>query len=95
MSDNKEPIQPVVEEHSDLSPITFLGRLRNYFLAGVLVTAPISITVYLTYSFLMFVDSKIVRLVPEKYNPDYYLPFSLPGLGLIIVILFFIIIEGV
>lgn len=81
-----------VEEVVEIPKTTFLGRLRNYFLAGILVTAPISITIYLTYSFLLFVDSKITRLIPPQYNPNEYLPFSLPGLGLVIVILFFIVI---
>lgn len=65
-------------------------RLRGYFLAGVLVTAPISITLYLTWLFLVFVDSKVTPLIPDQYSPDNYLPFSMPGLGLVIAVTFFI-----
>lgn len=67
-------------------------RLRGYFLAGVLVTAPISITLYLTWLFLVFVDSKVTPLIPVQYNPNTYLPFSMPGLGLVIAVTFFILV---
>jgi uncharacterized membrane protein len=63
-------------------PASLLGRLRAYFLTGVIVTAPISITIYLVWNFLAFLDG----LIPARYNPETYLPFSLPGLGLLIVL---------
>lgn len=62
-------------------------RLRAYLFAGVLVTAPIFITFYLAWLFVTFVDSKIEPLIPAKYNPETYLPFAIPGLGLIVLIL--------
>ncbi|MCI5060501.1 MAG: DUF502 domain-containing protein [Alphaproteobacteria bacterium] len=89
-TDNPQP--KADEEGHDAGKLTFWGRIRTYFLAGVLVTAPISITVYLTWVFLQFVDNKITPLIPVEYNPNTYLPFSLPGLGLIIAIFFFIIV---
>ena len=61
-------------------------RLRNYFLTGLVIAAPISITIYLTWSFIHLVDEWIKPLVPAQYNPDTYLPFSVPGVGLIIAI---------
>ena len=64
------------------------ARLRAYVLAGVLVTAPLAITAYLTVSFLLWVDAGVGRLVPARYNPDTYLPFSVPGIGLLLVIVF-------
>jgi uncharacterized membrane protein len=78
--------------HIDMPKVTFWGKLRNYFLAGILVTAPISITIYLTWTFLQFLDNKITPLIPEAYNPNTYLPFSLPGLGLIIAVTFFVLV---
>jgi len=65
---------------------SFIGRLRNYFLAGILITAPISITVYLSLLFINFVDRTVTPIIPEKYNPETYLPFGIPGLGLIIAV---------
>jgi uncharacterized membrane protein len=64
----------------------FVGRLRTYFLAGILVTAPIGITVYLAWLFISYVDSRVTPIIPAKYNPETYLPFSIPGLGVIIVV---------
>ena len=70
----------------------WLTRLRNYFLTGIIVTAPIVLTIYLTWQFIDWVDSQAIPLLPVKYNPENYLPFSLPGLGLVIsvVILTFV-----
>jgi len=63
-------------------------RLRNYFLTGIIVTAPISLTIYLTWLFIDWVDGRVTPLVPAKYNPESYLPFGLPGLGLVIMVVF-------
>jgi len=61
-------------------------RLRSYFLTGLVVAAPIGITTYLTWSFVGWVDSWVKPLIPQSYNPDTYLPFSLPGVGLLFAI---------
>lgn len=62
-------------------------RLRNYFLTGIVVAAPIGITIYLTWAFVHWVDSRVKPLIPRIYNPDSYLPFSVPGVGLLFAIL--------
>ena len=62
----------------------FFARLRTYFLTGFVVAAPIAITVYLTWWFVSLFDSWIKPYVPDIYNPDNYLPFSVPGVGLIL-----------
>ena len=67
--------------------VGFAARFRAYFLAGILVTAPIGLTFYLAWLFISFMDEKITPLIPHKYNPESYLPFGIPGLGLIIAIL--------
>ena len=59
------------------------SRLRAYFLTGLVVAAPISITIYLTWLFVSFFDDWLKPLVPIVYNPDTYLPFSVPGVGLV------------
>ncbi len=64
----------------------FWGRIRGYFLAGVLVTAPLGITGYLAWVIVEFIDHSVTPLLPAKYNPETYLPFSLPGLGVLILI---------
>lgn len=62
-------------------------RLRNYFLTGIVVAAPIGITIYLTWTFVHWVDSRVKPLIPHVYNPDNYLPFSVPGVGVLFAIL--------
>jgi uncharacterized membrane protein len=63
------------------------SRLRNYFLAGILVTAPVSITFWLVWKFVTFVDNRVVPLIPPEWNPGTYLPFDVPGLGLVVSII--------
>ncbi len=63
-----------------------LWRLRNYFLTGIIVAAPMGVTLYVTWAFVSFVDSSIKPLIPDAYNPEKYVHFSLPGLGLIIML---------
>jgi len=63
------------------------GRLRNYFLAGILVTAPASITFWLVWKFVTFVDNRVVPFIPPGWNPQTYLPFDLPGLGLVVSVI--------
>lgn len=62
-------------------------RLRNYFLTGIVVAAPVGITIYITWTFVHWVDSRVKPLIPNVYNPDNYLPFSVPGVGLLFAIL--------
>ena len=57
-----------------------------------MVTVPISLTVWLALEVLAFVDSRVVPLIPDRWNPDTYLPFSIPGLGLLILVVFLIIV---
>ncbi|MEM8915756.1 MAG: DUF502 domain-containing protein [Pseudomonadota bacterium] len=76
------------------TPHRSLGsRLRGYLLAGVLVTAPISITLFLAWQFLNLVDKWVETLLPAQFNPETYLPFSVPGIGVLVVI-FFLIFVG-
>jgi len=60
--------------------------MRAYFFAGILITAPISISLYLAWLLINFVDDTVTPLIPIKYNPETYLPFALPGLGLVVLI---------
>lgn len=64
-----------------------LRWLRNRFLTGLVVAAPIGITIWLIITFVSFVDRVIKPLIPARYNPESYLPFAIPGMGLLIGIL--------
>ncbi|MEQ8510433.1 MAG: DUF502 domain-containing protein [Rhodospirillaceae bacterium] len=61
------------------------ARLRNYFLTGILVSAPLVITFYAAYVVVSFIDNTVTGLLPDTYNPNTYLPFSVPGVGLIVL----------
>ncbi|NVK35863.1 MAG: DUF502 domain-containing protein [Rhodobacteraceae bacterium] len=65
----------------------FSTRVRNYFLTGLVITGPIGITLWLTWTFIQWVDGWVKPLVPVAYNPETYLPFSVPGLGLIVAVI--------
>ena len=69
---------------------SIIARLRIYFFAGVVVLVPLGFIVYLTI-FLISISSK---LIPEEINPNNYLPFSIPGLEILLSILFITIIGG-
>lgn len=87
---NNDIEEIITDSSAEGSKATFFSKLRNYFLAGVLVTAPIAITLYVVWGFLKFLDKKITPIIPPIYNPNTYLPVDIPGLGLIIAITFFI-----
>ncbi|MDX2223946.1 MAG: DUF502 domain-containing protein [Rhodospirillaceae bacterium] len=65
---------------------SLMARLRRYFLAGVLVTAPIGITVYVAWSIITAVDRTVVGLLPPGFNLNTYLPFEMPGVGLVTLV---------
>ena len=54
-------------------------RIRNYFIAGIVVLIPIGITVYLTI-FLISISS---RILPKEINPNHYLPYDIPGVEIL------------
>ena len=70
--------------------ISLVGRLRNYFITGIVVLVPIGITLYLT-TFFIKISSK---LIPKNINPNSYLPFSVPGLEIVLSVIFITLIGG-
>lgn len=78
---------------ADVHPVRhrrLASRLRGYFLAGVLVAAPLGITIYLAWLFIGFIDNVMAPLLPGRYIPEDYLPIlpiGIPGLGLLLVAL--------
>lgn len=61
--------------------------LRNSLLTGIVVALPVTVTVWLIYTFVNFVDRVIKPLIPDRYNPETYLPFALPGLGVVVAVI--------
>ena len=85
--------EPEPEKEQARPPAKPISKFRTYLIAGVLVTAPFAITIYLAWLFIDFVDTKVKPLIPAHYNPDTYLPFGVPGIGLLLVI-FFLVMVG-
>lgn len=75
---------------AEIKPVSIhrslLARLRAYLFAGILLIAPISITLYIAWIVVNFVDQSVAKLLPPAYNPNHYLPFNIPGLGLVLVL---------
>ena len=71
--------------------ISIFARLRNYFITGIVVLVPIGITLYLT-KFFISVSSK---LIPYNLNPNNYLPYAIPGLEILLSVIFITIIGGI
>lgn len=63
-----------------------MARIRNYFLTGLLVAGPAGITLYLSWAVITWVDSWVKPYLPAAYNPDSYLPFAVPGYGVIVAL---------
>lgn len=80
--DNEEP-QPKRKR------LVAFTRLRNYFLTGFIICAPLAITAYLVWGFIEWVDGWVKPYIPDVYNPESYLPFTIPGFGLLVA--FFLI----
>ncbi|ABA04777.1 Protein of unknown function DUF502 [Nitrobacter winogradskyi Nb-255] len=73
-------------DHSPDMPRGLIARFRNYFLTGLIVAGPVAITLYLTWWFVNWVDNLVRPFVPMAYRPETYLPFILPGSGLIVAV---------
>ena len=63
---------------------TFGTRLRRYFLTGLVIAAPLAITASVTWWFINFIDGLMKPLIPNAYLPDSYLPYPIPGFGLVV-----------
>jgi uncharacterized membrane protein len=68
------------------SQTSIAGRIRNYFLTGLVVAGPLAVTVWLIWSIVNWVDDLVRPLIPPVYRPETYLPWPIPGTGLIIAI---------
>lgn len=83
-----EPKRPVAGEMAAVASRqkpSARARLRTYFLTGLVVAGPLAITLYITWWFIRLIDGWVRPLVPAAYSPETYLPFPIPGFGLVIV----------
>lgn len=75
---------PRLVVQTDLLRPSFGTRLRRYFLTGLVIAAPLAITASVTWWFINLIDGLVKPLIPYSYLPDSYLPFPIPGFGLVI-----------
>ena len=74
-------------------PIKILAlKLRSYLFTGILITAPVVIPLWIVSSLVKIFDGLVTPLIPIQFNPNQYLPYEIPGIGLIVLITFLIII---
>ena len=69
---------------------SFALRIRNYFVTGVIVLIPIGFTIYLS----KFLINLSTNLVPQGLNPNTYLPYEVPGIEIVLTIIFITIVGG-
>ena len=74
-----EPSTPIKVVDVEIKAQTSVfSKLRAYFFTGLVITAPIAITVWATVWFVTFFDAWVKPLIPAGYSPDTYLPFKVP-----------------
>jgi uncharacterized membrane protein len=69
------------------SQTSLAGRIRNYFLTGLVVAGPLAVTAWLIWSIVNWVDDLVRPLIPPVYRPETYLPWPIPGTGLVLAII--------
>jgi uncharacterized membrane protein len=89
MSEMQEPGDAMAADVAKVSAsqTSFAARVRNYFLTGLVVAGPLAITVWLVWSIITWVDDFVRPMIPPTYRPESYMPWPIPGTGLIIAFL--------
>lgn len=70
--------------NEETRPVT--SPLKRYFFTGVLVTAPLGLTLYAAWLFITWVDGLVTPYLADWINPNTFLPFDLPGVGLLVAL---------
>lgn len=66
---------------------SFGRRLKNYFFTGVIVAAPVAITIYMSYHLVMWINEVTKKLIPQQWKIGDFVPYAVPGLGLLLLLL--------
>jgi len=77
---------PIPDHTPGVAGLTAGQRLRNYFLTGIVVSGPVVITIYLSFWIINWVDSWVKPIIPSIYLPETYLPFAIPGFGILVLL---------
>src|ERR1041385_1940396 len=81
-----DDIQPIVIADPPPPHHSATARLRNYFLTGLILVGPLYITINLTWWLINWVDDAMRPFIPLSLRTEHYLPFRVPGYGLIIAL---------
>jgi uncharacterized membrane protein len=87
------PFDP--EPHAPVRKPGIISRLRASFLTGLIVIAPIGLTIWLLWTLMGWVDGFVLPLVPARFNPEQYIGINLRGVGVIFFLLFTIIVGWI
>ena len=82
-----EELAQDVEAVHTASQTGMAGRIRNWFLTGLVVAGPLAVTVWLIWTVVRWADDFVRPFIPPAYRPETYLPWPIPGTGLVIAFL--------
>ena len=68
------------------------NKIKNYFFTGVIVTAPLAITVYMSYHLVLWINEVTKRLIPQQWRIGDFVPYAVPGFGLVLLLAMFLLI---
>ncbi len=80
------------QRKKEITPVKKGGRLKNYLLTGIIVTAPLAITVYMSYHLVIWINEVTSRLIPQQWKIGNFVPYAVPGAGLVLLIIGLILI---
>jgi uncharacterized membrane protein len=86
---------PFDENHTPPRRPGLFARLRSSFLTGIVVIAPVGLTIWLIWTLMGWVDSVVLPLVPERFQPEPYIGINLRGVGIIFFLVFTVIIGWI
>jgi len=72
----------------------FFGALRTYFLTGLVVTGPVGLTFLLITWVIDLLDGWFKPLLPAQFQPEQYLPYDIPGVGLVVALIIVLLVGG-
>ncbi len=87
---NQQENQDLVKRRGGL-----LGRLRNNFLAGVVVIAPIGLTVWLIWTVIGWIDSWVLPFIPARFNPEVLVGVNIHGIGVVFFLVFTVLVGWI
>ena len=80
------------EQHEPRRRRGVFGGIRASFLTGLVVIAPIAVTIWLVWTVIGWIDGWVIPLIPQSYRPEQYIGINLRGVGVVIFLIFTVIV---